>query len=647
MPKEHDGYYIDPLAQEVFDQYTASYIAKESEGKHDEWIKYHEYWKGDRQDVPKGSPGRNVNIVRNNIESMVADITMDPLEVLLEGWSASDRAYAPHAQKALEWVWKKNRMFPKRDKFTRQRCKLGASAWKVYFDGQGPGIMGMPMIEPVSPANFFPDPKVKSKDMMYMADYIIHALPRPTKYVKRVYGSAAREVHPAPHPTYNPEFFGDNSTFGEIAGDKVLLLERWTLEDNEEGNLHLRKVVVAVGYSPIVLYDSDEDEDEERRKKGFYAINRYPFVLVPAVESEGTLWGESLVKGLCDVQDTINDLDDQIMINARMTGNIQKVVSVSSGINPKKWTNEPGLTIPTRDINGWRLVQPPSMPAYIMNRRNEARDIEAPLVSGRPDIVEGRKPGSLRAAAAILALQEQGQKHAIHMKSLDEEGLVEVFTIILDYITEYWDIEQEIGTEVTSFTGGEDSKEGEKSEDEDETPELKILEEPVMFRGADLQEVEVQTPDGEPILGDDGQPMTKVAEFDISVNIGGGFVNNKAFVYQAVIELVQYNIITQEEARTILKNILSFPIIDPYNPEGNFSRQPHPAKDPQPMQQEQQMMQQEQQMMQQPQQGPEMALGMSPGQGQMPGGIPSGLEDLDPALVQQAMQQLGLGGDIM
>lgn len=553
MPEENEETTVEyrktnPVGQEVEDQYQAAYVEKQSLGLHDEWAKYEEYYHNRQVTSSRNTPGSSTNIIRPNIESMVADLTMEPLEVLLKGWNRTDHSRAPLAQRALEWVWEKNRMIPKRDSHERTRVKLGTSVWKVYFDGQGKGVQGMPMLENVNPANFFPDPKVKSSEQLYLADFVIHAVVRPVKYIKRVYGDSAENLVAGPDPAYDPEIFEDKAVYDQIAGDKALVLERWTIEGGgDDGDPRLRKVVVSEG---LVLYDSDEDED--RDGEGYYPLKQYPFVVVPMIQREGMLWGGSMVETLIPTQDVVNELDDHIRINTRLMGNIQKVISISSGINPKRWTNEAGINIPARDIDGWRIVQPNPLPPHIMQRRLEARDVEAPLIASRPDVVEGRRPGSLRAASAILSLQEVGMKQAMHLKTLSEQALADVFSIILDYITEYWSSDQEIDTDFHFGNATEQELMGDLS----------------TFKSSDM-EVEIFQPGTEDaLLDEEGLPITRQAEFDITVNIGGGFINNKAFIYQAIIELTQYGVITPQEARRVLKEILSFPIIEPDKMEG-------------------------------------------------------------------------------
>ena len=144
---------------------------------------------------------------------------------------------------------------------------------------------------------------------------------------------------------------------------------------------------------------------------------------------------------LINTQDIVNDLDDQIRLNARLTGNPQVIVGVGSGINVHKWSNKSGLKIPAKDHTAFQVVQPPYIPAYINNRR-EKGFYETELISGRSDVVEGRRSGSLRAASAILALQEAGARRTNHKRLMLQEGLRKVVELDLEYAREFMDTEQ-------------------------------------------------------------------------------------------------------------------------------------------------------------------------------------------------------------
>ena len=193
-------------------------------------------------------------------------------------------------------------------------------------------------------------------------------------------------------------------------------------------------------------------------------------------------------------------------------------------------------------------------------------------MSGRSEVVEGRRSGSLRAASAILALQEAGSRRANHKKLMLQTGIRELLDISLDYVQEFmtteqaFDITEKDKTEYLWFRGS-DLKEipqltyNENFDAESDDLELKGRYKP-LYDEPTVNEFGEEQP---------GELMTKVAEFDIELHIGAGMPNNKSFLYEAAVELHRENITTTEETRATLKQILNWPIIDPWSPEGVFA----------------------------------------------------------------------------
>lgn len=536
------------LVGEVEDQLKASYLTKENLGLHDKWRTYENYYRG-KQNPPskEDDPGSVTNIIFPIIESQVSDLVDQPLDISVIGEEPSDQEFAQDLRHVLDWVWDKNNMLSKLDVFERRRLKLGTSVFKVFFDPKVNKGKGQIVIDPVSPVCFFPDPKVKTAWQLQEADYIIHATMKSIEYIKATFGEQAEFVKAQADPSLSLEIFdGEGDTATEHGRNKVMLIERWAR--TKKGGLRLTQVA-----DGVLLYDSELlPKGEGAPKKSFYRHCQYPFVVINCYPVEGCLWGMGDVELLKPTQDIINDLDDQIRLNARLTGNTQHVVGTASGINPRKWTAKAGLKIVARDPNAWKTVSPPPMPSYILNRRMEAKQ-ESEIISGRPDVTEGRRSGGLRAASAILALQEAGNRRVKHKKIFLEDGLSQVVELCVEYIKEFF-------TEEHAFRimG--------------RRPRY------IWFRGSDLLKVpkKIPVPGAEdqyqPLAGEGGEPVTKEAEFDIRISIGAGLPSNRAFLYQTILELVQYNIFTVEEARTFIKEFLGWPVIDPLEPVGNFSK---------------------------------------------------------------------------
>ena len=442
-------------------------------------------------------------------------------------------------------------MLSKLDIFERRRLKLGTSVFKVYFDPKANKGDGQIIIDPISPVCFFPDPKVKTTWQLQDADFVIHATMKSLTYIKATFGERAELVTAQADPSLSLEIFdGEGDSSSEHGRNKVMLVERWAR--TAKGGLRLTQVA-----DGVLLYDSELlPKGEGKPKESFYRHCQYPFVIVNCYPVEGRLWGMGDVELLMPTQDIINDLDDQIRINARLTGNVQHVVGTASGINPRKWTARAGLKIPARDPGAWRPVTPPPLPSYILNRRVEAKQ-ESEIISGRPDVTEGRRSGGLRAASAILALQEAGNRRVKHKKIFLEDGLSQVTSLCVEYIKEFFT--EEHAYRIMGRKPGY-----------------------IWFRGSDLLKVPKKLPvpgvDGQyqPLAGEGGEPVTKEAEFDIRMSIGAGLPSNRSFLYQTILELVQYNIFTVEEARMFIKEFLGWPVIDPFNPTGNFSQMQAP-----------------------------------------------------------------------
>lgn len=555
------------LLEKILTRFRASYLAKQSLGMDTLWADCQKYWSGEIN-LPESEedPGSETNIVQPIIESQVSDIVNSDLDILVKGTGPSDQEFSKDVSQILKWIWRHNSMTEKLDSSERDRLNLGTVVWKVYWDKLAMGNRGLTTMMPLSPDCVFPDPKITDPDLIQDADYIIQTGWFSLRKLVQLFGDKAKSVKPESiGGPYDTRIFGegDNSGTDDVTNDQACLYEYW--EKNDDGKLHLVYCT-----KDVVLADSD-DENPDKIAVIPSDSNEYPYVFIVCYKKKGRIWGMGDTEQLITTQDTINDFDDQIRMNARLMGNAQVVVGVGSGINIKKWNNRPGLKIPAKDHTAFSVVQAPYIPSYINQRREKAFS-ESELISGRSDVVEGRRSGSLRSASAILALQEAGSRRANHKKLMLQSGLQKVIDKVLVVSKEFMSTEQAF--DIT---------------EKDKTNYL-------WFRVSDLKSIpqltlnENYSPDSDdaenrgrykPLYDDSttdengeivpGEPMTKDAEFDIEVYLGAGMPNNKSFVYESTVELHRENVITTEECREVLKQMLNWPIINPWNPEGTFA----------------------------------------------------------------------------
>jgi hypothetical protein len=298
----------------------------------------------------------------------------------------------------------------------------------------------------------------------------------------------------------------------------------------------------------VILSDSKEDNES------YYPTDIYPYFFTPLYYREGTVWGKGDAELLVNTQDLIDDLDDQIRMNARLTGKIQKVVSTASGIDLDKWTNEPSLNIPANgDLNNaYRIVQPGQMPAYIFKRRDDAMSTERQVVTRFSDQMNGIRQKGVDTATEALSLQQGGSQGIDHKKLLLQETLSEVFEYALIMAKEYWTEEQafritEKENEFLFFKGSKLK----------EIPLLMPATQQFRDQHKANQEIGGTLPPDykAPEYMQNGEE-TKEAMFDIAVTVGAGLPNNKAFVYQMIKEAKADGTITPEEYREwLIKNM--------------------------------------------------------------------------------------------
>lgn len=507
----------EDIVKEVRANYEAAFIAKETIGVQSGLADLDDYWAGKQVTASdEDDPASNVNIILPVVEGQISDLVDEPMDIYAEGWDPSDLPFSDDVQLMLRWIWFRNKMIPRIDRFERHRLKFGTGIWHTYYDPAA----DMPLIRPVNPANFFPDPKVSAADLLDEADFIIVAIPRSLKYLIQKYGDIARKIKPDPNPAYNPQMFSNeqSDSVSAVLSNKALTITQYAKDD--KGQLYVATIA-----GDVVLRDSRKE-----RNTPFYRHNRYPFSVVPCYPREGTLWGMGDVELLKPIQDAVNDLDNQIRMNARLMGNLQVIVGIASGINPRKWTNKPGLKIPARDPDAINYLQPQPIPAYISERRY-ALLRESEMVSGRSDVVEGRKPSGVEAASAIAALQQAGMRRVRHKRVFLQEGLSEALEQALEIVKEEWTEDRAV-----RVTG--------------KPPEYKWL------NASSLTQV--------PLVGPNGQIAneTKDAKFDVKMTIGTGLMMNSYMAYQTAVALAGASLMSQPEARKVISKALGWPLME-------------------------------------------------------------------------------------
>lgn len=522
--------------------FRAAYTAKYALNLPEKWRTFDDY-KHARFGMPENAedPNSSTPVIHPIIESQIADLIDRNYAVQAKGVEISDDLYATQVQHLLEFVLSKNQFKRKLELAEHDRLELGTAIYKVYFDPDDLDGRGLPKFEVVNPANFFPDPKVQAPYLIQDAEFIIHAVPRPLSWFRKQFPKMGKYVKRQVAVPYDPLIYdGQHSDESDyLSSMRALCIECY--ERDEDGNLF--RLTVA---NNILL----EDTRKTMKGKKIQREDKYPFVAIPCYLQRGMIWGQGDVELLMPIQDLINELDDQIRINTRLMGNPQIAygINVGKGFDVRKWTTKPGLRIPMMDVNAFRVVEAQQVSPDVVVRREKAFQ-EADLVSGRPDVTRGERPNQVTAYRAIAALQQAGQRGVIHKTEMLKNGLSEVLELLYDEIILNWDERMWIRIE------------GEKPDYEFVDPnELKQVKRMIPNLAAGPNDDTLV-----PLTDENGNPMTRDAQFDFSISIGDGLPTDKAFIYETLLDLSKLivegkPIIFWKELRDYLREEIGLPL---------------------------------------------------------------------------------------
>lgn len=536
----------EELARRVQWLFRQAWDAKQQLNLNQLWQKCDDY-KHNRQN-PKQSPdhpGSVTNVIHRVIENQISDLLDKPYSSTAKGQEPGDDMFAEQAQHIIDFILDRNKLEEKLNQSEHDRLELGTTVIKVWLDKDDLDGRGLPKFEIVSPTNFFPDPKVHSTQDLQKAEFVIHAVPKPLSWFRKTFERGKYVQREVAIP-YDPQqvFTDDRADEVHVAtSQKALLLECYMRDEN--GELFCLHVA-----NHILLEDS-------REKMGGKKLQRrdlYPFVMINCYLRRGTVWGMGDVELLFPQIELINELDDAIRTNARLMGNPQIVVGMGAGkgFDFRKWTTSPGLRIPMRDHTAWKIVEPVPVSSDIPARREKAFQ-EIDLISGVQDVSRGEKPGQVTAASAIIALQQSGQKMVVHKNKMFTAGWSQVLTLLFDEVLEHWDEEMWI-----RING--------------DHPDWKFVN-PADFRKVPMlipNDLFGVIPGEDPIkrlTDDEGNEMTRDAQFDFTLNMGNGFPSDKTFIMQIMTELAKLSFpdgptITRSELRRFLRENVGLDLDD-------------------------------------------------------------------------------------
>ena len=551
-------------AERFLTWYRRAYNDKQRLGLTKKWDDINKYWEGDFDYGDDEDPAPNTNITNSNVEGKTALLCDQTIGIQVDPREPGDRPFCDQVRTLADFIKERNKMYRKIEVHERRREMTGTGIFRVIWDFDALNGKGMPDIEPVHPSKLFIDPAITDVYKIQEAQYIIEAKAKSIYSARIEYGD---EIADAIIPNLDPI----QNIIQDSEEDQYVHLMIWT-RYNDGGKLKLR--LVEMSGDGVILKDTKKKLKEYKKKKSdeliakqtklleqgkkkeaeklkneefeLFPNSKYPYFLTPDMYRENTVWGKASAELILPISDQVDEIDDNVLKNARLTGNPMALVENSSGIDPEKITNAPGQMIPTNNINGFKWQAPPSIPTYIMNKRTELINNDRIIVSRFSDQMIGKQQSGVDTATESLALQNSGNSMIEHKKALLQETLSEVFEYAIDLALLNWNT-----TMLFRITG-------KNGEDDFESFNPDILNHvPVMIEAdSDYRKgYRKNNPNAKPedyryMQADDGE--TRPIMYDLNVTVGAGLPNNRAYRYSIVRQSYADKAITKKEYRNYL-----------------------------------------------------------------------------------------------
>lgn len=377
------------------------------------------------------------NFIFSTIETIKPIMTDNNPKIIVLPKKPAELSVLDNIQNIIDYEWTRAKMEIVLPQAITLALQIGTAIIGVFWDGNDDKGLGNVDIQLINPFNFFPDPMATSIDN---AEYIIYAT---YQHVNKLKNKYPKKVDKLIGGTINEKNLVPHANNVSEVNNVVLVLECWMKdyatieveEEDEQGNKvkkRVRKyprgrVIVCAPELQIILED----------KENPYEDGKFPFKILKCYDIPFEFWGKGEVEQLLSPQTYINDLMNQIIDNAKLTANMPWLIDKNSGIGKGQLTNRPGLIIRKNPGSEVKRLQPPAMPNYVGDMVQTLKgDIE--IISGIHDVTQGRKPGSISAASAIIALQEAAQARIRLKTKIMEQTLSDLGQMWYNRIRQFW-----------------------------------------------------------------------------------------------------------------------------------------------------------------------------------------------------------------
>ncbi len=401
----------------------------------DEMKEMYKLYKGDHWDLlgPGGQPLRTEEQQKNRpnsvenitfalVEGTASEFAQD-VELLDYPVEKSDEDAATTMTELKKFIMRKNRIEIQRIKFLRWFFLYGTGIWHIYWDpdwkgGRGPNRWhGDIRWQAIHPLMLVPDARCKED---------INEGNRCHKVVWRTMESL-KEQYPDRYPYIEeqsmaeddlldtePEVAADGEGTTEYNQEQVPVIETWYVgeplildadEKNEGPGLHViwwagEYQGVYLRHTNYIYFDPDETP-------------KFPFVVKQCYPRENSIWGFGEAYFLKNPQIIMNKTSE-IILEGHLHQAVGQTFYRTGALTPKqqaiiqKKGTLAGMWFEVQDESAIRREYSRGVPSSLQNEMGRLQKVMEAVI-GRPDISQGRTPGSVTAFRAIAELNARAQ----------------------------------------------------------------------------------------------------------------------------------------------------------------------------------------------------------------------------------------------
>lgn len=413
--------------------YATEYLIRRGEVQTNafEWNDIQKLYACEREpnDSDPDAPNSFIPLITPVIEGQVASMMESTIDFNHVTDNPAHEKFMPQLNEASAWFRRKNLFNLHMKDFSRIYDLLGncwvTINWENSHSNKPGQPNGYPRISVPPLQSVLVDGKIKDYKDLQNAEYIMHEIGfQSVAWARKEYGDEmanAIVLNLNRYDGLNPQISYDDK-------QSWMLIHVWT-RNNEYGNLQL----IEMDTAGLILRESDPKQPYYK-----HVDNEYPFAFARMIPKQGNFYGYGDGRILKHMQETVNNLTDELELAARFSAQSKLVVDPSARMELDQLNSDPSKVIIANNPNQTiRQLQYQGVNAIVVNMI-EFLLREAQRATRFSDVMTGQSIGSSATATSVNAQMQQGSVGIKDKKTDIAEVMQFVDMYSIKLCMQYW-----------------------------------------------------------------------------------------------------------------------------------------------------------------------------------------------------------------